>query len=69
MYTEQSAFIDTYEFLIEHLPNAHGVLMPRTEWGHFGPLEQPEVVGRIIDRLASPDRRAADAMAETGRGA
>ena len=53
MYTEQSAFIETYEFLIERLPDAHGVLMPRTEWGHFGPLEQPETVaGHILDRLA-----------------
>ena len=52
MYTEQSAFIDTYEFLIERLPDAHGVLMPRTEWGHFGPLEQPETVAEhILERL------------------
>ena len=53
MYTEQSAFIETYEFLLGRLPQAHGVLMPRTEWGHFGPLEQPETVaGHILDRLA-----------------
>jgi pimeloyl-ACP methyl ester carboxylesterase len=48
IYTEQSAFIDTFEFLSEHLPNAHPVLMPRTEWGHFGPMEQPERVAAEI---------------------
>lgn len=48
MYTEQSAFIDTFEYLSAHLPNAHPVLMARTEWGHFGPLEQPEVVAQEI---------------------
>ena len=40
--------LDTFEYLEEHLPNAHPVLLPRTEWGHFGPLEQPEVVAREI---------------------
>ncbi len=48
MYAEQSAFGDTFEFLDEHLPHAEAVLMPRTEWGHFGPLEQPEVVAAHI---------------------
>jgi pimeloyl-ACP methyl ester carboxylesterase len=48
MYTEQSAFIDTCEFLRDHLPNVETVLMPRTEWGHFGPLEQPDVVAEHI---------------------
>ena len=48
VYTEQSAFSSTFEFLNQHLPNAHAVLMPRTEWGHFGPLEQPEVVAEHI---------------------
>jgi pimeloyl-ACP methyl ester carboxylesterase len=48
IYTERSAFIDTFEFLSEHLPNAHSVLMPSTEWGHFGPMEQPDLVAREI---------------------
>ncbi len=48
IYTERSAFIDTFEFLSEQLPNVHPVLMPRTEWGHFGPMEQPELVAREI---------------------
>ncbi len=46
MYAEHSAFLDTFEYLNEHLPNPHPVLLPQTEWGHFGPLEQPEVVSR-----------------------
>jgi pimeloyl-ACP methyl ester carboxylesterase len=48
IYTEHSAFIDTYEFLKERLPNVQGVLMPKTEWGHFGPMEQPELVAQAI---------------------
>jgi pimeloyl-ACP methyl ester carboxylesterase len=52
MYSEQSAFIGTFEFLESHLPHAHPVLLPATEWGHFGPLEQPEAVCRhIAERL------------------
>jgi pimeloyl-ACP methyl ester carboxylesterase len=56
MYTEQSAFIDTFEYLLERLPDATPVLLPRSEYGHFGPLEQPALVARHIaarlDRLA-----------------
>lgn len=48
MYTEHSAFIDTFEFLNRELPNAQPVLLPSTEWGHFGPLEQPDLVARHI---------------------
>lgn len=48
MYTERSAFIETHDHLLEHLPDAHSILLPRTEWGHFGPLEQPDVVGEHI---------------------
>jgi pimeloyl-ACP methyl ester carboxylesterase len=56
MYQEQSAFIDTYHYLKEHLPNAHAILLPRTEWGHFGPLEQPALVARHIgERLADTE--------------
>jgi len=52
IYTEHSAFIDTFEYLEETLPNVHCALMPKTEWGHFGPMEQPELVAReILARL------------------
>ena len=54
MYAERSAFLDTFEYLNAHLPNPHPVLLPRTEWGHFGPLEQPQVVaGEIARRLSA----------------
>jgi pimeloyl-ACP methyl ester carboxylesterase len=48
MYTEESALLDTFDYLLTHLPHPHPMLMPRTEWGHFGPLEQPELVARGI---------------------
>lgn len=48
MYSAHSAFRPTFEYLNAHLPHAHPVLLPDTEWGHFGPLEQPEVVAREI---------------------
>ncbi|MGH2896157.1 MAG: alpha/beta fold hydrolase [Solirubrobacteraceae bacterium] len=48
MYTEQSAFLDTFHHLRAHLPDVREVLLPRTEWGHFGPLEQPEAVAQEI---------------------
>jgi pimeloyl-ACP methyl ester carboxylesterase len=52
MYQERSAFLDTYHYLRQHLPNPHAILLPRTDWGHFGPLEQPEVVAaHIVERL------------------
>jgi pimeloyl-ACP methyl ester carboxylesterase len=57
MYTEHSAFIDTFEYLLDRLPDATPVLLPRSEYGHFGPLEQPDLVAREIaarlDRLAA----------------
>jgi pimeloyl-ACP methyl ester carboxylesterase len=56
IYAEQSAFVDTFEYLRGHLPNVEPILLPRTEWGHFGPLEQPEVVARhIAARLSRPE--------------
>ena len=57
MYTESSAFIDTFEYLLDRLPDVTPVLLPRSEYGHFGPLEQPDRVAREIaarlDRLAA----------------
>ena len=56
MCAEHSAFLETFEYLREHLPNVDPILLPRTEWGHFGPLEQPDLVARhIAARLALPD--------------
>jgi pimeloyl-ACP methyl ester carboxylesterase len=52
LYADQSAFHDTFDYLSQNLPKVDPVLMPRTEWGHFGPLEQPDVVAeQIMGRL------------------
>jgi pimeloyl-ACP methyl ester carboxylesterase len=48
LFTEGSAFMGTHDYLAQHLPNARSVLLPETEWGHFGPLEQPE---RVADEI------------------
>jgi pimeloyl-ACP methyl ester carboxylesterase len=48
LFTEGSAFMGTHDHLVQHLPNARSVLLPETEWGHFGPLEQPERVAEEI---------------------
>ena len=52
VYGEHSAFQRTYQYLRDHLPDSQSVVLPRTDWGHFGPLEQPEVVARhLLDHL------------------
>ena len=48
-------------YLHEHLADARSVILPRTEWGHFGPLEQPEVVAAEILRALTNDVSAPDA--------
>jgi pimeloyl-ACP methyl ester carboxylesterase len=51
-YQEASAFIDSHDYLRDHLPNVQSILLPSTQWGHFGPLEQPqEVAEAIVKRL------------------
>jgi pimeloyl-ACP methyl ester carboxylesterase len=56
MYTDRSAFIGTHDYLYVHLPNASSIVLPRTEWGHFGPLEQPELVaGHILDSFTESE--------------
>jgi pimeloyl-ACP methyl ester carboxylesterase len=51
IYGEGSAFLGTYRYLKDHLPNARSILLPRSEYGHFGPLEQPEIVAEHIRSL------------------
>ncbi|HWC27020.1 MAG TPA: alpha/beta hydrolase [Solirubrobacteraceae bacterium] len=48
IYGERSAFLATHDRLYAELPSVRSVLLPRTEWGHFGPLEQPELVAQHI---------------------
>jgi pimeloyl-ACP methyl ester carboxylesterase len=55
IYAEGSAFLGTHDYLLEHLPNARSVMLASTEWGHFGPLEQPEaVVEHLVECLVQP---------------
>ena len=56
MCAEHSAFQDTFEYLREHLPDVHPIVLERTEWGHFGPLEQPDAVAAHIAERLSPVR-------------
>ena len=52
MYAEDSVFRRTHDLLLERLPDARSIILPETEWGHFGPLEQPEVVaGHILETV------------------
>jgi pimeloyl-ACP methyl ester carboxylesterase len=52
IYQEASAFIDTHDYLNAHLQDVQSILLPSTQWGHFGPLEQPqEVASAIVERL------------------
>jgi pimeloyl-ACP methyl ester carboxylesterase len=68
IYGERSAFLGSYETLRARLPEVSAVMLPRTDWGHFGPLEQPEVVAENL--LAVVDGRAGGveeaALAESG---
>jgi pimeloyl-ACP methyl ester carboxylesterase len=64
MYADRSAFIGTHDYLYEHLPNATSVILPRTDWGHFGPLEQPEVVADHIVAALEERELAAEAVGE-----
>lgn len=63
---ETSAFLGTYHYLLAHLPRATGVLLPRTELGHFGPLEQPELVAQQILAAFKPEATLANSNGKAG---
>jgi pimeloyl-ACP methyl ester carboxylesterase len=50
--------LGTERYLAEHLPNVESILLPATEWGHFGPLEQPEMVAEAILSCLDPSGTA-----------
>jgi pimeloyl-ACP methyl ester carboxylesterase len=53
VYSEDTGFLTTRDILVGQLRNHRQVLLPRTEMGHFGPLQQPEVMaGHIIDLVS-----------------
>lgn len=64
MYAKASAFLGTHDYLEAHLPNARSALLPRTELGHFGPLEQPELVAEEILAAFAGRELAAEGVGE-----
>lgn len=66
VYGERSAFLGSFEHLRGLLPNVDSIMLPRTEWGHFGPLEQPEV---LVDHILATLRPATTAGVGGGAGA
>jgi pimeloyl-ACP methyl ester carboxylesterase len=64
VYAEGSAFLGTHDYLKAHLSNARSLLLPRTELGHFGPLEQPEIVAERILAAYADRELTAEAVAE-----
>jgi pimeloyl-ACP methyl ester carboxylesterase len=55
LYSESSAFLGTFERLRAALPDVRPILLPRSEWGHFGPLEQPELVAERLLAALLPE--------------
>lgn len=62
LYSEASAFLGTYRYLAAHLPNVQTSLLPRSELGHFGPLEQPELVAEHLLAFLKPQSTPAVAV-------
>ena len=55
IYGGESAFLGTMNYLMAHLPNATSELLPPTELGgHFGVLEQPELLIESLSRYLVP---------------
>jgi NAD(P)-dependent dehydrogenase (short-subunit alcohol dehydrogenase family)/pimeloyl-ACP methyl ester carboxylesterase len=54
LYSEGSTLDDTFDYLSAHLPAVRPVRMAATEWGHFGPLEQPDAVTAEVLRALEP---------------
>lgn len=57
IYGDGSAFLGSFEELRARLPNAREILLPPSGWGHFGPIEQPEI---IVQHLLAHLRRAGE---------
>jgi pimeloyl-ACP methyl ester carboxylesterase len=56
LYGTGSAYMGTYRYLSEHLPICESHLLPATPYGgHFGPLEQPELLVEHILRFCQAD--------------
>lgn len=53
LYGEESVFLDTYDYLKEHLVHSECVLMPQSE--HFGPIERPQLLLEHLRKFLSTD--------------
>jgi pimeloyl-ACP methyl ester carboxylesterase len=51
VYSEDTGFLTTRDLLASQLRNGEQILLPKTDMGHFGPLEQPDVMARHIVEL------------------
>lgn len=58
VYGDKSSFLGTYRFLMDELPNATSTLLDLADWSHFGVMEQPEELVRIIYEFIGPSRHA-----------
>jgi pimeloyl-ACP methyl ester carboxylesterase len=49
---ERSASLGTFHYLCDHLPDVRTIVLPQTEWGHFGLFFYPElIVQHLVERL------------------
>jgi pimeloyl-ACP methyl ester carboxylesterase len=69
IYGEGSAFLGSYEYLRTRLPNCTPVKLPPSEWGHFGPVEQPEILVEHILRYLQVSPRGAGSTPEPAQPA
>lgn len=66
VYSQDSAFAGTGRYLGDRLPNARSVLLPKSEWGHFAPLEQPEIIASHILTFLEPSAPVVVASQDRG---
>jgi pimeloyl-ACP methyl ester carboxylesterase len=69
IYGEGSAFLGSYDHLRQRLPNVTPIKLPPSAWGHFGPVEQPEIlVSYVLDYLQPSGYKPAGVEAEVEAG-
>lgn len=62
LYGEESVFVDTYEYLRQHLVNSTCFLLPDSE--HFGPIERPELLLQHVRKFLRDSETIADTVPE-----
>jgi pimeloyl-ACP methyl ester carboxylesterase len=55
LYVEGSSFMSSHDCLLAGLPHCQSILLPNTDWGHFGPLEQPDLVAQHVLNILADD--------------